>query len=352
MEYGNRQKRMRFEGERNERLWSIVLAGGEGTRLRPLVQRIHPDGRPKQYAVIVGSRSLLRRTLDRIALEIPPERTVVVATRAHERFFASEFSGIAKVLVQPVARGTAAGILLPAHWISRLDPEAIVAVFPSDHFIAEDAAFMREIHRVAGFAARHPKRIFLIGARPDSPETGYGWIEPGAEFGNPDIHLVKRFWEKPSPGTAQACMERGCLWNTFVMVAKVSAIVEAGRRALPLLNDRLAQIGPSWGSDAEGRSIERAYASIPAANFSDSVLAAFPSLLAVATLPPLTWSDWGTPERVLETLRHEGLVPNRPEQLCADWVTARKRMIPVNTFSTSLPTIDADVGRPPPRARS
>jgi hypothetical protein len=104
--------------------------------------------------------------------------------------------------------------------------------------------------------------------------------------------------------------------------------------------------------DAEGRSIERAYASIPAANFSDSVLAAFPSLLAVATLPPLTWSDWGTPERVLETLRHEGLVPNRPEQLCADWVTARKRMIPVNTFSTSLPTIDADAGRPPPRARS
>jgi hypothetical protein len=94
------------------------------------------------------------------------------------------------------------------------------------------------------------------------------------------------------------------------MVAKASAFVEAGRRALPLLHERLAQIRPSWGSEAEVRSIERAYSSVPAANFSDSVLAAFPSLLAVSTLPPLTWSDWGTPELVMATLRHEGLVPN------------------------------------------
>lgn len=302
-------KTMSSETE-TKRLWSVILAGGEGTRLSPLVQRIHSDGRPKQYAVIAGSRSLLRQTLDRSALGIPPERTVVVATRAHERFFVNEFSGIAKVLVQPVARGTAAGILLPAQWISCIDPNATAAVFPSDHFIGEDATFMRGIDRVAGLAERHPERIFLIGARPDSPETGYGWIEPGPELGDGDTHLVSRFWEKPSPETAKACMERGCLWNTFIMVAKVSALIDAGRRALPLLHERLTQIRPAWGTEAESRSIERAYRSIPEANFSDSVLAAFPSLLAVATLPPLSWSDWGTPERVLESLRHEGLAPN------------------------------------------
>src|SRR6516225_7631286 len=96
--------------------WAIVLAGGEGTRLRPLVERIHADSRPKQYAVLVGERSLLRQTLDRVALAIPAERTLVVMTRAHDRFFPAEFSGpgAPTVLVQPSDRGTAAGILLPA----------------------------------------------------------------------------------------------------------------------------------------------------------------------------------------------------------------------------------------------
>lgn len=285
--------------------------------MRPLVRRIHPDGRPKQFAVLVGSRSLLRRTLDRVALEIPPERTVVVATRAHERFFANALSGldVAKILVQPLDRGTAAGILLPIHWISWRDPKATVAVFPSDHFVAQDAVFMSHIHEVAGFTEHHPGRIFLVGARPESPETGYGWIEPGTELGDPDVHLVNQFWEKPPPEAARACMERGCLWNTFVVVAKVSALVDAGRRALPSLHDALTRIGPSWDSASEARAIERAYSSVPAASFSDSVLAVLPSLLAVSTLPPLTWSDWGTPERVMESLRHEGLVPNWLEQL-------------------------------------
>src|SRR5215510_8375829 len=77
------------------RLWSIVLAGGEGKRLRPLIERIHPDGRPKQFAVLLGSRSLLRHTLDRVELAIPRERTVVVATRSHEPFLATEFAGAA-----------------------------------------------------------------------------------------------------------------------------------------------------------------------------------------------------------------------------------------------------------------
>src|SRR5262245_65171178 len=82
--------------------WAIVLAGGEGSRLRPLVERIHDDGRPKQYAILTGDRSLLRQTLDRVELSIPPERTVVVTTRAHGAFFSREFSGAgsAKMLVQ------------------------------------------------------------------------------------------------------------------------------------------------------------------------------------------------------------------------------------------------------------
>jgi mannose-1-phosphate guanylyltransferase len=303
-----------------EGLWAIVLAGGQGTRLRPLVERIHPDGRPKQFAVLVGSRSLLRQTLDRVALAMPSERTVVVTTKAHEPFFASEFSGpgAAKILEQPHDRGTAAGILLPAHWISWRDPRATVAVFPSDHFVANDAAFMRHVASLGAVVERHPDRIILVAAAPDSADTGYGWIEPGIELEKAaagGIRTVDRFVEKPSPEAARACLERGGLWNTFVMVAKVSAILEAGRRALPELHERLRRIRPFTGTEGEARAIERAYALASAASFSRSVLASSTARLAVSQLPPISWSDWGTPERVIATLRREDIAPGWLQEL-------------------------------------
>jgi mannose-1-phosphate guanylyltransferase len=262
----------------------------------------------------MGSKSLLRRTLDRVKLAVPAERTVVVATRAHAPFFSRELSspGGPKLLVQPGDRGTAAGVLLPVQWIASRDAGAIVAVFPSDHFVADDAAFMGHAGRLAGVAARHPDRIVLVGARPDTPESGYGWIEPGPALEeSPDgrVFAVRQFREKPSPEIAQACLSAGGLWNTFVMVAKASALMEAARITLPELHRRVTEAAASFGTDSEEAAIERAYRLVPASNFSKAILASSPSLLAVSPLPPMTWSDWGTPERVIGTLRDRGIAP-------------------------------------------
>lgn len=295
-------------------LWAIVLAGGEGVRLRALTRRLYGEDRPKQYAALVGSQSLLRRTLDRVTLAIPRKRTVVVTVRAHALYIAAEFgrSSAPRVLVQPEDRGTAAGILFPAYWIHWRDPEATVAVFPSDHFILEETAFMGHVMEVATFVSRDPRWLFLLGARPTAPETEYGWIEPGEPLGMiaaDPIWRVRRFREKPSAEAAHACFADGCLWNTFVFVTKVSTLLHAGQQLLPQLTDRLVRIAPFADTEDESRAVERAYALTPRANFSRAILEPCPPFLAVSRLPALTWCDWGTPERVFQSLRKAGISP-------------------------------------------
>ncbi len=295
-------------------VWAIVLAGGAGVRLRPLVDRIYGDGRPKQYAALLDSRTLLRHTLDRVALLVPPERTVVVTMRDHDRYIAGELDGPSHphVLRQPEDRGTAAGVLLPAHWIHARDPRAVVTVFPSDHFIREEAAFMGHVAEIATFVSSRQEWIVLLGVQPTDPETEYGWIEPGERVGwtaRGPLYRIRRFQEKPTCQAAGTLLATGGLWNTFVLVASVSALISAGRACVPDLHDRLARIAAFAGTEHEAWAIRQAYACVPRANFARTVLEACPEPLAVAKVPGLTWCDLGTPARVARTLTSLGVSP-------------------------------------------
>jgi len=201
-------------------MWAVVLAGGQGRRLRPLIRRVCGDERPKQFAPLVGSRSMLSATLDRVALAIDPKRTVVVAHRDHVGYFADEMAQglLPRVLVQPADRGTAAAVLLAAHWISWLDPESTLALFPSDHFIRNEAAFIDRVQGVAAFVREHPEWMVLLGAASTEPEPEYGWIAPGAvvgRVGGDPIRRVLWFVEKPTRlavDAARRALERSAGW--------------------------------------------------------------------------------------------------------------------------------------------
>lgn len=293
----------------NRSLWGVVLAGGEGVRLKALSQRISGDDRPKQYVPLLGERTLLRQTLDRVALGIPPARTAVVTVRSHAPYFAESWAGSERphVLVQPADRGTAAGVLFPIHWIARRDPGATVAVFPSDHFVSESATFMAGIGKIVAWVDEHPDRLVLLGARATGPEVEYGWIELGRPIDStpdPWIWEIRRFWEKPSEETARRCLEAGCLWNTFILVGKVDIFLRAGREAVPEVDERLLRARVFFGSDEEAWALHQAYALMPRVNFSRAVLEPCPLFLAVAAIPRIVWSDLGSPRRVFEIVRN------------------------------------------------
>lgn len=299
---------------RHHGLWAIVLAGGEGVRLRPLVRQVFGDDRPKQYVPLLGSDTLLAQTLNRVALEVPAERTVVVTMTQHAGYMADELSRRPRprVIAQPCDRGTVAAILYPVHRIAREDSEATVAVFPSDHLVVAEAPFMAHVAEVARWIDRNPRWTVLLGAQPTSPEVEYGWIEPAQyldELSSGPVRAVRAFCEKPSLSMARAYLASGHLWNTSVIVAKVSALLELGRAQLPNVEDRLARIQRFVGTPDEAAAVRQAYELLPKANFSRTILEASAATLAVSRLPRVGWSDLGSPRRVIEAI---GQLPVAP----------------------------------------
>jgi mannose-1-phosphate guanylyltransferase len=288
-------ERPRSDKRRSKR-WGVILAGGDGTRLLSLTRAISGDDRPKQFCSLTGGETLLDQTRRRVSGIIADRRTLFLLTQTHERFYANQLAGVAgeRLLTQPYNHGTAPAIAYSLTYIDRLDPDAVVAFFPSDHHFANDNSFAAHIDLAFAQAEMDPERVILLGILPDVPEESYGWIEPGESVAGGAVSEVRRFWEKPSRRVATQLMRGGCLWNSFVMVGRVSAFLAMIRRTLPELLTSFTGMQSS--------SLREIYAKIPAANFSNDVLSARPSDLTVLPARGLGWSDLGEPQRVLSAI--------------------------------------------------
>lgn len=132
------------------------------------------------------------------------------------------------MIVQPENRETGPGILLPLIHVLRCDPEAVVVLLPSDHFIREEARFVASVAHAATFVTAHPEYPVLLGVDPSGPEIEYGWIETGEVIGHVQgeaVYHVRRFWEKPVCTQANRLYLQGCLWNTMVLVARATVLL-------------------------------------------------------------------------------------------------------------------------------
>jgi mannose-1-phosphate guanylyltransferase len=291
--------------------WGLILAGGEGMRLRPLTRAVVGDERPKQFCPLLGPETPLERTRRRAGLVIPPAWTLVALTRRHERFYRPLIAGTPPhcAVIQPGERGTAPAILYGLLRIAAIAPTAGVAILPSDHYVSDDHVFMHHVATAFAAVETRPDLVVLLGVAPTYAEPEYGWIEPGAPIPGTPLLRVSRFHEKPTRALAEDLLGRGDLWNSFVMVARVPALLSMIRQAAPALATAFAAVGAALGTPAEGAAARRTYDGLASSSFSVDVLATRPSHLAVLPVRGVAWSDWGHPERVMATLAGLGIRP-------------------------------------------
>jgi mannose-1-phosphate guanylyltransferase len=295
---------MKINTNNSPNRWGVILAGGDGTRLSKLTREICGDERPKQFCPLVGSDTMLCQTKKRVEQKIAPENILFLLTQKHRKFYQSLLSDISfdQLIVQPENKGTGAAILYALLKLAAKDPHATVAFFPSDHYFTNEKAFMSCVEKAFQIVETKEEDIVLLGIEPHQPEIEYGWIEAVSDGKNP-FKKVLSFWEKPCPVTAQQLFERGCFWNSFVMVGKISAFLRLINSALPELYANFAAMQFAINSAIERAVIYEIYRQIPETNFSAQILSAHPEQLLLLPVRNVGWNDLGQADRVLETLQ-------------------------------------------------
>jgi mannose-1-phosphate guanylyltransferase len=273
--------------------WGLILAGGAGPRL-------------------LGEETRLARTRHRTALVIASERTLVLVTRRRREFYASFLKDAPPgcVVRQAEDRGTAPAILYGLLRVAVAAPMDAVAVFPADHDVSDDAAFMAHVAVAFEVVRARPELIVLLGIAAGGGEPACGWIEPGeAVPAAPGTGLfrVRRLWEE-SPRTLAATLPPShALGNSLVVVARIPALLGLMKQAVPALFQVFDGARPAINSESEPRTFSTLYAGIASTDFSDRVLASRPANLAVLRVSGVAWNHLGNPARVMATANRAGI---------------------------------------------
>ncbi len=276
----------------NSSFWSVIPAGGSGTRLWPLSRA----ARPKFLLPLTCDRSLIQMTVDRLAPLAPPARTLVVCGPSHAAGIARQVAGLpeSNFVIEPSPKGSGPAIGLAAALIAIEDPEAIMGAFAADHVVDDQAAFGEAV-RLA-IKAANDDWLVTVGLTPTRPETGYGYIERSSESILADesgkAFRGLRFVEKPDLATATSYVESGrFLWNASMFIWKVSVFLGELKRLMPELHAGVTEIAAAWNTPDRERTVARVWSGLEDSTIDQGVME---HAGRIAVIPAeMGWSDVG-----------------------------------------------------------
>jgi len=269
---------------------AVILAGGSGTRFWPASRR----RRPKQLLPLAGraDEPLITATFRRIEPLVTGERVWISTGASLVEATSAALPAVprSRMLAEPVARNTAPCIGWAAARIARVDPEAIVAVLPADHYIGDEPAFRRTLETAIKTAGQG--WLTTIGIVPTRPETRYGYIEVGDRVGD-GVNAVARFVEKPNRERAEGFVAGGKhLWNGGMFFFKVSVMLAAIREHLPALAAGLDRLDEAAKRGNEDAILADVFASVPSISIDHGVME---KATKIAVVPgDFGWNDVGS----------------------------------------------------------
>ncbi|MEZ4839154.1 mannose-1-phosphate guanylyltransferase [Flavobacterium sp.] len=293
----------------NKNYYAIVMAGGVGSRFWP----VSTTDFPKQFHDMLGSgETLIQKTFGRLSKLIPSENIFILTNERYNDLVLSQLPMVKQeqVLLEPAMRNTAPCILYASLKIQKSNPDAVMVVAPSDHWIEDETAFVSNLQQCFEYC-QHNNALMTLGIQPTFPNTGFGYIEYDKTDANP-IKKVNQFREKPNYETAKSFLESGnFLWNGGIFIWSVKSIIEAFSCFQPIMSELFLQGFDKYNTILEKDFIQHNYAYAENISIDYAILEKAKN---VYVLPAsFDWNDlgtWGSLHEKLEKDQHNNAVVN------------------------------------------
>lgn len=274
----------------NSNYYAILMAGGVGSRFWP----VSTTDFPKQFHDMLGSgETLIQKTFSRLSKLIPVENILILTNERYNHIVLEQLPQVKpeQVVLEPAMRNTAPCILYASLKIQKLNPDAVMVVAPSDHWIEDEHAFTQNLQKCFDFCEKE-NALMTLGIQPTFPNTGFGYIEYNKADSNA-VKKVNQFREKPDYETAKHFLEQGnFLWNGGIFIWSVQAITTAFEQFQPAMNSLFLQGQSVYNTSGEASFIQENY---PQAENISIDYAILEKASNVYVLPAtFDWNDLGT----------------------------------------------------------